>query len=314
MSRFGSSGFGGGGGGGGGFFSSGRFNEYQGPSSDNFGGSGGFFPGGSGLGGGGGADPNTSAVDSGAKGSGRSPEVVPVTISEINKCSDLKQDRIKIGNVEVNRITLVAQVRECKPLTSYVSFLLDDKTGSTIEAKLWGDSQEELARCAVSVGQYVRLYGSIKSLGDNVSISAFSIQPVRDINEVFFHMLDVVHSHAVLDKIAKGEMVVNGATGGTALMSQPQQGFVTSVPGMLDLQGDMGGAGGQATPQGLPADQQAVYAYLRGCGGEGDIREMYKVLRQFKQKDLERAVEALSGEGHIFSTVDDFTYRLVDSE
>ena len=49
---------------------------------------------------------------------------------------------------------------------------------------------------------YVRVCGHLKSFQDNkCSIIAFSINPIKDFNEITYHMLDVIHAHLSASKV-----------------------------------------------------------------------------------------------------------------
>ena len=48
---------------------------------------------------------------------------------------------------------------------------------------------------------YVRVYGHMKSLQDKKCLVAFKIAPVKDFNEITYHMLDVIHSFLYKTKV-----------------------------------------------------------------------------------------------------------------
>lgn len=43
---------------------------------------------------------------------------------------------------------------------------------------------------------YVRVYGTVRSFAGKKSISAIKMTPVTDMNEMTYHILSVIHSHA----------------------------------------------------------------------------------------------------------------------
>ena len=48
---------------------------------------------------------------------------------------------------------------------------------------------------------YVRVAGYIKSFQETRSVIAFNITPIRDFNELTYHLLDVIHSHLAISKV-----------------------------------------------------------------------------------------------------------------
>ena len=45
---------------------------------------------------------------------------------------------------------------------------------------------------------YVRVCGTVRSFGGKKSVVAFKIVPITDPNELTYHLLEVIHSHAAL--------------------------------------------------------------------------------------------------------------------
>ena len=49
---------------------------------------------------------------------------------------------------------------------------------------------------------YVRVFGHVRAFNGKRSITAFRLQPIFDMNELTTHLLEVVHSHLSLNKLA----------------------------------------------------------------------------------------------------------------
>ena len=54
---------------------------------------------------------------------------------------------------------------------------------------------------------YIKVIGNIRTFGGKRSIGPFKILPVTDLNEMTMHMLEVVHSHMLLTKMAATVMI-----------------------------------------------------------------------------------------------------------
>ena len=61
----------------------------------------------------------------------------------------------------------------------------------------------------LTVSQYVRVYGQLKSWNGTTSVTAYSIVPLADMNEITMHMHEVLVAHAFLIKAAKGVLKVD---------------------------------------------------------------------------------------------------------
>lgn len=55
-------------------------------------------------------------------------------------------------------------------------------------------------------GQYVRVFGIIKSLQGQKNVQAFKIVPVRDLNEIAHHILDCMNTSIYYYAKANGEV------------------------------------------------------------------------------------------------------------
>lgn len=51
---------------------------------------------------------------------------------------------------------------------------------------------------AMRENTYVRVRGTVRSFAGKKSIVAFKISPITDMNEMTYHILEVIHSHASL--------------------------------------------------------------------------------------------------------------------
>ncbi|NXL96188.1 RFA2 protein, partial [Alectura lathami] len=130
------------------------------------------------------------------------------------------------------------------------------------------------------------------------SLVAFKIMPLENMNEFTTHMLEIVNAHMILRK--------NLTSGSRVLQSFTSAGI-----------SDMGGYGGGSLPvNGLTAHQSQVLNLIKNCHApEGmSLQELKLQLHNVSIQTIKQAVEFLSSEGHIYSTVDDDHYKSTDAE
>jgi len=48
---------------------------------------------------------------------------------------------------------------------------------------------------AMRENTYVRVRGTLRSFGGKKSVVAIKISPLKDMNEMTYHILDIIHSH-----------------------------------------------------------------------------------------------------------------------
>ncbi|XP_007120404.1 replication protein A 32 kDa subunit isoform X3 [Physeter macrocephalus] len=146
---------------------------------------------------------------------------------------------------------------------------------------------------------YVKVAGHLRSFQNKKSLVAFKIMPLEDMNEFTTHILEVVNAHMMLSKSN----------------SQPSAGRAPiSNPGM----GEAGNFGGNSfmPANGLNMAQNQVLNLIKACPRpEGlNFQDLKNQLQHMTVASIKQAVDFLSNEGHIYSTVDDDHFKSTDAE
>lgn len=158
----------------------------------------------------------TSTQQSSQSGKGKfrstdAQSVLPVCVYQIQTAKhDSNDSSFRIGNTEVNVVTIVAKVDSIEVKPQKTVIMVSDGTG-LIEVNLWIDQnannylsqQRDIAQYVyVSFlliicrpGKYVRIYGHLRSWENKNSIFSLKIKPVTDFNEITFHNCDIIYAH-----------------------------------------------------------------------------------------------------------------------
>mmetsp|Transcript_18837 Transcript_18837/g.66572 ORF Transcript_18837/g.66572 Transcript_18837/m.66572 type:complete len:318 (-) Transcript_18837:121-1074(-) len=308
---FGGGDFGGGGGFGGGFDGGGGGGGFGGGDA----GGGGFE---SGMGGGFGASPSGGGVDS--KRSQREKRtMVPLTIKQLLSVQTGADDTYTVDGREVHQVCVVGCIASVESQATHVGLVLEDSTGS-LHVNFWTDGEDEYVakkRATWVAGAYVRVIGQIKFHGGAKPIVvAYDIKPVTDHNEVTHHNLSAIFTHLQATKgIAEG-------AGATASAAAPA---MASAAGGMDGGGVFGGgvgAGIGGAVAGFNAGggsefdpvQQAVLDVFRQAVGTEEGMDVRAVQEQLAPRGIAgdavwKAVEFLSTEGHLYSTIDETHFQ-----
>lgn len=123
--------------------------------------------------------------------------------------------------------------------------------------------------------------------------------PLEDMNEFTTHILEVVNAHMMLSKSN----------------SQPSAGRAPiSNPGM----GEAGNFGGNnfIPANGLTVAQNQVLNSIQACPRPVwlNFQDLKNQLQHMSVASIKLAVDFLSNEGHIYSTVDDDHFKSTDAE
>ncbi|KAI0435322.1 replication protein A, subunit RPA32 [Xylaria sp. FL1042] len=234
----------------------------------------------------------------------------PVTIKQIIDAEPAYAGdaSFRIDGLDVKQVTIVGMVRVINQQTTNITYRIDDGTG-VIEVKQWldADKQQDPSAPAVAFREadYVRVWGRLKSFSNKRHIGAHVIKPVRDFNEVNYHLLEATYVHLFFTR------------GGP-----PQQDGGAGMGGM----GGGGGGGGDnndsmfvddgndARYRGYSNKAKKMYDYLMRSGNPSEGIHMQVIAREAGMtiQDVMAGAEELSNHGTIYTTMDDETYAILD--
>lgn len=223
--------------------------------------------------------------------------LIPATIRQLYQASqDRPDDAFKIDGKEVHQLTLLGMITKAAEGQTHYNFELDDGTGR-IDVRIWLDSQNDVQarkKAAWREGIYVCIVGRLVSFNERRSVVAFHIKPVTDFNQVTHHFLQAIYVHLYNKNVLQHGRSVppvempaanvhdfGGDMGGFSL-SNLQLKVLNSIRSCFN-------------PEGAPLSN--IIATLKHAASEGEIRN---------------AIEFLSSEGHVYSTIDEEHFRAAD--
>ncbi|XP_065553859.1 replication protein A 32 kDa subunit [Lathamus discolor] len=228
----------------------------------------------------------------------RTQNIVPCTVSQLLAAEQV-EETFRVGEVEISQVTIVGIIRHAEKAPTNILYKVDDMTAAPMDVRQWVDTDEAGSEnVVVPPGTYVKVAGHLRSFQNKKSLVAFKIMPLENMNEFTTHMVEIVHAHMILRKNLMSA-------------SKAPQSFGTGM-------GNMGGygGGGSLPVNGLTAHQTQVLNLIKNCPvPEGmSLQELKVQLHNVSMSTIKQAVEFLSSEGHIYSTVDDDHYKSTDAE
>ncbi|MEQ2244871.1 hypothetical protein ILYODFUR_021606 [Ilyodon furcidens] len=243
------------------------------------------------------------------KGRTRATQIIPCTVSQLMSASQA-DEVFRVGDVEVTQVTIVGIIRSTDKSMTNIQYKVDDMTGAPMDVKQWVDTEDPSVDSTVlPPGTYVKVSGNLRSFQNHRSVVAFSVRPLADMNEITSHILEVVQAHMALGKPQTMPGIGGGM--GASSTSMVRQGL-----------GITGGsyAGANENPlmviNGLSANQNQVLSLIKGCPDQQgiSIQDLKQRLSGISLAVIKQAVEFLSNEGHIFSTIDEDHYKSTDND
>ena len=229
-------------------------------------------------------------------------------------------------------MTFVGQIRQVNPQPTNVTYKLEDGTG-VIEVKKWvdvdkaggggggrfGDDDEMGGGAAggqqgMEVDSFVRVYGRLKSFNNKRHVGAHVLRPVRDYNEVSYHLLEATYVHLYF---TKGPLGANGAPAGAGAGGGDSMFVDGGGPGMAEYAAGGAAANNPANSSKLwscsPAAQK-VYNFLANQPGaqEGVGLTALATGTSLPSRDVLSATDELVGKGLLYTTIDDETWAILD--
>ncbi|KAF7647309.1 hypothetical protein LDENG_00174430 [Lucifuga dentata] len=238
----------------------------------------------------------------------RATQIIPCTVSQLMSATQA-DEAFKVGDVEVAQVTIVGVIRSTDKSMTNIQYKVDDMTCAPMDVKQWVDTEDPSVDSTVlPPGTYVKVSGNLRSFQNHRSVVAFSIRPLEDMNEITSHMLEVVQAHLAL---SKPQTIGGGGGTSSNMVSMPQ-------PGMGSMGGMAGGYAGanDMVNNGLSPNQNQVLSLIRSCPEpQGiSIQDLKQRLGSMNLAVIKQAVEFLSNEGHIFSTIDEDHYKSTDND
>ena len=212
-------------------------------------------------------------------------------------------DHVIIDGSEATQVTFIGQVRNISQQTTNVTYKLDDGTG-IIEVKQWVDTDamnnpdDPMHQKPKPTEQsYARVWGRVKVFGGKRHVGASFIRPIQDHNEISYHLLEATAVHLHFTRGPLEELQAKSGANGMANGAGYQQ-----------------SGGNSALPPGLSAGAKKVLQCLRNTEqtNEGLHMNSIAVNTQMEIGEVEKAGEELQGLGMIYTTVDDFTWAVLD--
>ena len=230
--------------------------------------------------------------------------ITPVTIKQIADATASSAEADEFALVTgkpIGLVTVVGKIVSKEETGTHKLISIDDGTGIACckefasEDALNGEANEE---AKMETNEYVRVTGKLKSWNDARYIQVMNCRKITDFNEVAFHFLDAMYASSRFSN-EKGSGVAAQATTATgaapAAYAMPTSGNNPEASGSLQ--------------------QQLLDIYNNPSGpAAGDsgieIAKMCELLGgKYTLEAIREAVEMLSNEGHVYSTITDDHHR-----
>merc|ERR1719158_24026 len=237
----------------------------------------------------------------GSAGSGKSKKqnIVPVMINEV---LGAPEDGLVVEGMDVGMVTVCGKVTTVERAATKTTYHLEDNSG-TLEVVQWVD--EGSAGAEHNEGDEVKVVGSVRTQGEKKHVMAFKISAVSCKAEWDAHLLQVVYSKLKLRQLNQGS---NGGA-----MDFQTTGLTNSMMG-----GGLGMGSSSAPSSGQSfghKNYDLVYHLIKASTEEQGVDRDHinqQVKTKMSKQEMDSALDYLSSEGHIYSTIDEDHFKTTD--
>jgi len=252
-----------------------------------------------------------------------SQSLLPVTIKQLNDAAPgaaNKEARLKIDGKQLAQITLVGVILQVDFQSTNVTYMIDDGTGK-LNVKVYIDSEDENSskHAQYRVNTYVRVIGNYRVFNSVVSVIGFQLIPVNDFNEITFHILQVISCHLKNTKGANAASQQQGTPTGAAIGNNMNFSSSSPAPGLnrgnfIPNSGPMQQGCGEL-PGFSDVQKQVMGVFSNDRSDTGvHIDNVCQHLPHIPRPEIMKAIEFMSDEGHLYSTVDENHFKSTDAD
>ena len=225
---------------------------------------------------------------------------------------------IRLDDSEISRICFVGQIRNISKQTINTTFKMDDGTG-TVEAKNWSDTDAPThddegnplpsSRVPLEVGQWAKAYGTIKFLNNRRYIYISMIRAIQDKNEINHHLLEATYMHLYFTRGPPEQFTAGGGAADGASQQQGYQDYGQQAGAVPNIQG-----GNQRMLQMLSPAARKAYQCLVSTPQTNEGLHIQEIATNARMsvEEAKNASNELLERSLIFTTVDDFTFALLE--
>lgn len=219
--------------------------------------------------------------------------LTPVTIKQLQNVES-KDSKYKLDGKDLAQVTFVGVILSVDKQQTNLNYMIDDGTGK-MNVRIYIDLEDENQRSDPE-NSYVRVVGNLREFNGGLHVVGFQLLPIKDFNEITFHALEVISVHLRNTK---------GPPGGAAPVAQQASGSTGFSAAPAAAAG-----GGRAASGGGDLQQQVLKIFEADSTDTGaSIDDVCRQFANTPKSEIRDAVEFLSDEGHLYSTVDEDHYK-----
>ena len=252
-----------------------------------------------------------------------------ITIKQIKTAKPPQpKEHLKIDGIEISQVFIIAQIVSIDIQQSHTTLKVNDLSG-TLDVKKWKNDEEKQVldddRTAsdddkpanLVEGKWVKIVGTINHYNGRCSINAFEIIPITDYNEITYHFLECIYQHLEntvghldpnkqVNTNTNFNMILDVDLNNQSNDNKNDHDMNTMNKKNMDISSDEDDCFSTIQKKILdiinaPSNNKNEI----GC----NVEMIFKKLSDQDDNTIKEAIDFLSDEGYIYSTIDDHHYK-----
>jgi len=206
-----------------------------------------------------------------------------------------------LNNKEENKNTHIVIVGVIKQVETQVMknlFTIEDTTGRLLCIQ-WGEENDMSRYPKLIENAYFKVVGNKRIQNDKVSLLCHSVRPLESLNELTHHLLSIIALPYQMEEANMANITQQVPVAGANMGSS------TNGLGFVDTTNSLS----------LNPKQLKVYTVIKRCQDEAGYSsaDIQKILPEnMALSEIEKILSFFIEEGHIFSTIDEYHYKVTD--
>ncbi|XP_067931426.1 replication protein A 32 kDa subunit-like isoform X1 [Watersipora subatra] len=175
----------------------------------------------------------------------------------------------------LQQVVILGKVLTCEMNNQRCDYKLADSSGATILAREYINDEDNIQPEMIPEGTYVTVYGTVKSFQGSPHLIISRIARLKDPNEITMHLLEMTHTYIKMTEVGQGDSTTLNKD---ASISEQVRTVVQGTKNMTGL----------------------------------SKAEIQTALPHFTPANIDEALNSLSADGFIFTTIDDDHFRATE--
>jgi replication factor A2 len=247
------------------------------------------------------------------------------TIKQILMSPEPRPDEnLCIDGKELTNVCIIGQIIQIDVQSTHTTYRLDDGSG-IIEVKIWSGGENDQSSKQtkyedLQLSSYIRVIGRVQSFKSKRSLTGFTLTPIQDCDEITLHFLECIYAHLTntgsTQKLNFGDNNNNNNNNNDndIMMNDVSNKQTMKTNSNRNMMND-NMPNNDNIPEGQWSEvEKKIFRFInrsdiKNTDEGASIEQIMQAITDEDVTDIREAVERLSTEGQLYTTIDDEHFK-----